>query len=61
MRDAIAPTIGMVCRYTDPDGNTFDCLVLEEEGAQAYIQYRPIGSLATVSRWVNYFSLSVPR
>ena len=55
----------MVCRYTDPDGNQFDCIVHEVEGGQAYIQayiqYRPIGKLATVSRWVNYFSLSVPR
>lgn len=59
MRDAIAPR--MVCRYTDPDGNTYDAMVLELEGAQAFIEYRPLGGLATVSQWVNYFSLSVPR
>lgn len=61
MRDAIAPRIGQICRYTAPDGNHYDAIVQEIEGAQAFIQYRPAGVLVSVSCWVNYFTLSVPR
>lgn len=63
MRDALfAPTLGMVCRYTDPDGNRYDAIVREIEGAMAYIEYRPgVTGLISEYRWVNCFTLSVPR
>lgn len=61
MSEAHTPSVGMICRYTDPTGNTYDCQVLEIEGAQAFIKFSPTTPWLYAHTWVNVFTLSVPR
>lgn len=62
MRDAPTLTVGMICRYTDPDGNQFDAIIDALDGTEAFIVYRPPTRIALlIHNWVATSSLSVPR